>query len=215
MVIDFYQTQASPPVRAVALVAASLNVSLNPKPLDIMEKKEHLEDWYIKLNPQHTVPTIVDGDLALAESRAIMCYLANEYAPDSPLYPKCPRKRALVDRFLYFDIGTLFKSFADYFYPNLLYAQAYDPEKEPKVKESIGFLETFLGDNDYLVDNAVTIADLAIATSLTLPDSMDYSLSAFPKVEAYYKRLQGSPKWDEINGLGIEIIRGFRSMRAQ
>ena len=36
--------------------------------------------------------------------------------------------------------------------------------------EALGFLEAFLGDNDYLVGNALTIADLAIATSLTLPE---------------------------------------------
>lgn len=49
MVIDFYQKEASPPVRAVALVAASLDVPLNSKSVDIIEKKEHLEDWYIKV----------------------------------------------------------------------------------------------------------------------------------------------------------------------
>lgn len=44
---------------------------------------------------------------------------------------------------------------------------------------------------------------------------MGYSLASFPKAEAYYKRLQAAPKWDEINGLGIEIIRSFMKMRAQ
>ena len=44
---------------------------------------------------------------------------------------------------------------------------------------------------------------------------MGYSFAAFPKVGAYYKRLQKVPKWSEINGLGIEIIRGFMKMRTQ
>lgn len=46
-------------------------------------------------------------------SRAILTYLVNRYVPHSPLYPMEPRNRAAVDRFLYFDMGSLFKSFTD------------------------------------------------------------------------------------------------------
>lgn len=48
-------------------------------------------------------------------SRAIIAYLANNYGKDDSLYPKDPKKRGLVDQRLYFDIGTLYQRFADYF----------------------------------------------------------------------------------------------------
>ena len=52
-------------------------------------------------------------------SRAIMCYLVNKYSGDDPdkrkLYPTDAEHRAVVDRTLYFDIGTLYKSVVDYF----------------------------------------------------------------------------------------------------
>ena len=41
-------------------------------------------------------------------SRAIARYVANKYAPDSTLYPKDPQRRALVDRALDRDLGTIF-----------------------------------------------------------------------------------------------------------
>ena len=52
-------------------------------------------------------------------SRAILCYLVNKYGADCPhksqLYPQDPEQRALVDRLLFFDNGTLYKNIVDYF----------------------------------------------------------------------------------------------------
>ena len=59
----------------------------------------------MKLNPAHCIPTLVEGDFSLWESRAILQYLVNKYAPNSPLYPNDPKKRAVIDRTLNFDVS--------------------------------------------------------------------------------------------------------------
>lgn len=51
-----------------------------------------------KINPLHTVPTIVDGDYVLSESHAIVTYLADKYGKDDWLYPKDLEKRGIVNQ---------------------------------------------------------------------------------------------------------------------
>ncbi len=59
------------------------------------------------MNPNRSAPTIVDGDFVLWESNSVMRYLVLAYRPDSPIYPKTPKQRAGVDRWLDWTLSTL------------------------------------------------------------------------------------------------------------
>jgi hypothetical protein len=65
------------------------------------------EPGYLAMNPNGRVPTLVDGDLVLWESNAIMRYLALAYAPASPIYPAAPKQRAGVDSWLDWTLSTI------------------------------------------------------------------------------------------------------------
>lgn len=58
-------------------------------------KEEHLAPEYLAVNQQGLIPSLVDGDLVLTQSLAIIEYL-EETRPDPPLLPADPAERARV-----------------------------------------------------------------------------------------------------------------------
>src|SRR5262245_39702108 len=110
--MKLYINLLSPNVRRVRLTAAVLGTQLEEIKLDFT-KGEHKAPAYLALNPNGAVPTLVDGDLVLTESRAIMQYLASR-RPESGLLPRDERARADVTRWQFWDsshfspqLGTL------------------------------------------------------------------------------------------------------------
>lgn len=91
------------------MVAKVLGVDLNLKQLNV-HAQENMAPEFLKINPQHSIPTLVDNGFALWESRAILGYLVDKYGKDDSLYPKDPQKRAVVNQRLYFDLGSLYKT---------------------------------------------------------------------------------------------------------
>jgi len=72
--------------RRARLTAALLGIELDEKLVDFA-KGEHKAPAYMALNPNGAIPTLVDGDLVLTESRAIMQYLAGKRPESSRLMP--------------------------------------------------------------------------------------------------------------------------------
>nr|XP_042905060.1 glutathione S-transferase 1-like isoform X2 [Parasteatoda tepidariorum] len=211
MTIDLYYHPASGPTRAVLMTAKCLGVDLNLKYVDLLAG-EQMKPEYLKMNPQHGVPTIDDNGFYLWESRAICTYLVNKYSPDSPLYPKDPKERALVDRLLYFDIGTLYKAEGEYLYPTLFMGKAEDPEKKEAFEKTLAFLEEFLSKTPYVAGDHLTVADLSILASLTFAELKDFSYAAYPKITAWLNKMKSEvPDFKEINEIPInefkEVLR--------
>ena len=78
-----------------------------------LQEGDNFKPEYLKINPQHTVPTLNDNGFIVTESRPIATYLCDKYGQDDKLYPKDLKLRATVDSRLFFDIGTFYKAFGD------------------------------------------------------------------------------------------------------
>ncbi|XP_067618340.1 glutathione S-transferase 1-1-like [Eurosta solidaginis] len=194
--MDFYYLPGSAPCRSVLLVAKQLGIKLNKKLLNL-QAGEHLTPEFIKINPQHTIPTLVDNGFALWESRAILVYLAEKYGKDDSLFPKDPKKQAVVNQRLYFDLGVLYKSFADYYYPQIFAKQPADPELYKKMEGAFDFLNTFLEGNKYVAGDQLTVADLSILASVSTFDVAKFDITKYPNVARWYESCKKLPGWEE------------------
>lgn len=169
---------------------------------------------YMKMNPQHTVPTVHDDGLYLAESRAILQYFANKYGKEDSIYPKDPKERFVVDHRLCFDMGTLYLRFGDLYYPMMFAKQPFDAEKGKKLDEALELTEKYLTENTYIAANNLTIADFTVISSLTTIEAVGHDLSAYPKVKAYIEKLRGElDGFTELNQQGADAFGAwYRSL---
>ncbi|XP_025996377.1 glutathione S-transferase 1 [Solenopsis invicta] len=207
MPIDLYQSPGSPPCRAVRLAAASIGVDLNLKYTDPMAG-DQLKPEFIKMNPQHTIPTLDDNGLYLWESRAIMTYLANQYAKNDSIYPKDPKKRALVDQRLFFDMGTLHKSLFDYYYPLLVNGVTPEQETYDQINNALSFLDKFLEGENYVAGKTLTLADLSIVVTIRNYKIVDHDFSKYSNIQRWFAKIQAeAPKYNEIESEGEKAFR--------
>lgn len=139
------------------------------------------------MNPTHTIPTIVDGDFSLWESRAVCIYLVEKYGKNDSLYPKDVKQRALVNQRIFFDLGTLYQRFADYFYPQLFAQQPANEDNFKKLVLGLEFLDGFLEGQTWVAGKELTIADLTLAASLTAYVVAEVDLSSYANIRRWYE----------------------------
>lgn len=166
------------------------------------------------MNPQHTIPTIQDGDFTLWESRAVMQYLANKYAKDDTLYPKDPAARAVVDQRLYFDFGTLYTPLIEYYRPIVFQKKEADPEVAKKVEAGLEMFNTLLEGKKYAAGDNITIADLAIVATVSTMEIFNFPIDKFPNVARWLKDCKENIVGYEVNQEGIDAFRQLMAARA-
>ena len=97
--MKLYTSPFSSNARKPAMLAHLLPLQVELIVVDLAQGEQRRPP-YLGFNPNGKVPTLVDGDFVLWESNAIMQYMA-EQVPGTPLYPQAPRRRADVNRWLF------------------------------------------------------------------------------------------------------------------
>ncbi len=142
------------------------------------------------LNPLGQIPVLQDGDLVLADSNAILVYLARRYDAGGRWLPTEPVAEARVQRFLSLAAGELA------FGPALaravtLWGMPGDAERARVVAARLlTFLEGHLADRRFLAAEAPTIADLACYGYVARSPEGRISLEPYLAVRAWLARVE-------------------------
>ena len=195
-----YYMIESPPCRTVIAVARLLKLDIELRSIDL-SKNEQMNADFIRINPFHVVPTLQDDDgFILWESRAIVTYLVQKNRPYSNLYPSDDlKKRAIIDRFLQYDLGTYFRAISDVAH-GIFQIGRLNLEKLPRLKEILETFESFLADqlgknsdSSFLAGgNNLTLADISIYYSTTLLDVVPVInlATAYPSLWSWFNRVE-------------------------
>ncbi len=154
-------------------------------------KGGHKEPEYVQINPNASLPALVDGDFILWESNAILQYVA-EKQEAFDYYPRDPKVRADINRWLLWEAAQWFPSCYVYLVENvvkpLLKAEP-DPaaiEKEaPNWHKLAGILDERLAKQRWLCGDRVTIADIAVAAPMHLHPFQKLPLNAHPNLRRW------------------------------
>ena len=199
--MKLYMNPLSPNARRVRLTAAVLGLALEEKKLDLA-KGEHKRPEYLALNPNGAIPTLVDGEFVLTESRAIMQYLASK-KPESGLLPRDEQARAEVTRWQLWDASHFSPQLGTLVFQKIMKAMMGMGEPdERKIEEAVaGFrrfaavLDERLDGKPYVVGTSLTLADLTIACSLMYASRTGAPLGEFPSVQSWFSRLSALDAW--------------------
>ncbi|GBP57221.1 Glutathione S-transferase 1, isoform D [Eumeta japonica] len=197
MRVKLYHFPMSPPSRGALLAARAVGVPIEVVFIDLL-KKEQLNEDFVKINPQHCIPTLDDDGFILWESRAIACYLADKYAKNDQLYPKDLKKRAIINQRLYFDSSFLFVKIRGIFFPILFQGKTtIDKAAKDDLNTTLGFLEKFLSDNIWVAGDNYTIADTSIYASVSSLVATGWDISLFPNIKRWLNECSSLPGYAE------------------
>jgi glutathione S-transferase len=152
-------------------------------------------DAFQQLNPLGQIPVLQDGDLTLADSNAILVYLAKRYAPDGGWLPEDAAGAAAVQRWLSIAAGEVA------FGPASARAQALwgapgDAERAAAVaRRLLGFMEAHLATHAFLAAPHATIADLACYSYVRHAPEGGISLDGLPQLQAWLARVEALPNF--------------------
>ena len=188
--IRLYGFPLSGHTHRVKLFLSLLNLPLDYVSIDLAGG-EHKGADFLAMNPFGQIPVIDDDGLVLADSNAILIYLAGKYDGNVWL-PHDPAGAASVQRWLSVAAGPLA------FGPAaarvaLLFAKEPNPEAMTRAHALLRVMNVELGKHEFLAGSRPTIADIANYTYIAHAPEGGVLLDDYPKVRAWLLRIEALP----------------------
>jgi glutathione S-transferase len=167
-----------------------------------LAKREQLQPQFLKMNPNHRVPVLADGDFYLWESYAIMQYLADK-TPGQTVYPTELRARADVNRWMFWSSQHFSPAIAVFNWENvvkgLIGLGGPDPAEIKRGQTLFTplaeVLDAHLAGRDWICGSSVTLADLAVAAALGHAGPAKVPVEPYANIQKWMQGVQGLEAW--------------------
>ncbi|MGE7956477.1 glutathione S-transferase family protein [Pseudomonas sp. NPDC089530] len=173
-----------------------LMLSLLGRPFELifvdLAKGEHKQPDFLALNPFGQVPVIDDQGVVLADSNAILVYLAQKYGQGRWL-PSDPLGAARVQRWLSVAAGPIAFGPAVARLITVFGAQRDAEEAITRSHALLKVVEQELTASPYLAGSEPTIADIAGYSYIAHAPEGNVSLADYPQVRAWLARIEALP----------------------
>lgn len=197
--IKVYGVHGSPFVRKVFVA-----LDFKQIPYEIVQQMPFSGDRdYLKVNPLGKVPTLVDGDLTLGDSKVICRYLENRY-PEPAIYPQDVERKAMADWYEDLCGGAVSEMAAGIFFQRFMrpFAFKQEPDEElvgkiieRRLPPMLDYLESQVPAEGF-VFGEFTMADLCIASPFFNASYAGYDVdeTRWPAVAGLIRRVRAQPQ---------------------
>ena len=208
--MKLYHFPPSPNSRRVLATIHELGLDVELVTLNLA-RGEQLQRDYLRLNPNHMIPTLVDDDFVLWESVPIMQYLCSK--TDNSLWPQEPRAQADVSRWLCWNLAHWNTACGIFIYERLVkkMLDVGEPDNdelakgEERIKRFAAVLNNHLKHHDWLSGGHLTLADFAVASPLGLSESAGYPIAEYEAIHNWYNRICELPAWQQSDPSRFEM----------
>ena len=195
--MKYYYHPGSPNCRKVSAVIEMLGVDATYEFVDLPKGKQ-AQPGFLAINPNGMVPALVDGETTVLESNCIIIYLAEKAG--SELWSEEMRLEIL--QWMFWEQSHFMYATGMVFFQKLLKPLLGQEPDEARVTEAVAkvrrhaqALDDHLKGREWLVGDAMTLADLAVAANLTYAEATDLPMDEFPNVQRWYAAIEELPAW--------------------
>lgn len=176
----------------VELMLSLLGLAFERVEVDLPRRAQKTPEFLAR-NAFGQVPVLEDDGVALADSNAILVYLARRYDPAGRWLPADPVAQARVQQWLSIAAGPLAAGPATARL-GAVFGVAIDRERAQRIAADLyAVLDSELGKRPFLVGDAPTIADVALYSYTAHSPEGGVSLEPYPAIRAWLQRIEALP----------------------
>jgi glutathione S-transferase len=195
--MKLYDFELSGNCHKVRLMLSLLGIEYKTITVALLQGEQRSPE-FLKLNPLAQVPVLVDGNVVIRDSQAILVYLARQYGGGDWL-PTEAESMAKVVQWLCFATNNIQTSLAAARIYFLFKGKADIESVQEKARQTLKILDEYLQNRNWLEGDRPTIADIACFPYIELAPDGKIELEPYPNVIAWLDRVKKLPGYVGIS----------------